>query len=72
MINDHKTQGKWKVYLGNTVTYYKTEGEWKIQLSFKDSDAVCIIHTKSNIAILMYSETDEVIEELFESLLQSY
>ena len=27
IINDHKTQGKWKVYSGNTITDYKTQGE---------------------------------------------
>ena len=31
MINDHKTQEKWKVRLGNRVIDYKTQGEWKIQ-----------------------------------------
>ena len=24
IINDHKTQGEWKVYSGNTVIVYKT------------------------------------------------
>ena len=27
IINDHKTQGKWKVHSGNTITDYKTQGE---------------------------------------------
>ena len=27
IINDHKTQGKWKVRSGNTITDYKTQGE---------------------------------------------
>ena len=31
IINDHKTQGKQKVHLGNTVIDYKAEGEWKFQ-----------------------------------------
>ena len=31
MINDHKTQEKWKVCSGNRVIDYKTQGEWKIQ-----------------------------------------
>ena len=30
IINDHKTQGNWKVHSGNTVIDYKTQGEWKI------------------------------------------
>ena len=29
IVNDHKNQGEWKIYSGNTVTNYKTEGEWK-------------------------------------------
>ena len=77
IINDHKTQGKWKVHSGNTVIDYKTQGEWKIQLtmpinsiSSKDSEETCTMHTKSdNIEIMVGSETDEIIEELFKSLL---
>ena len=39
----------------------------------KDSDETCNMHTKSdNIETMMSSETDNVIEELYESLLQKY
>ena len=80
IINDHKTQGEWKVHSGNAVINYKTQGEWKIQVSMtinfisaKDSDEIRNMHTKSNnIEIMMGNETDEIIEELFESLLQKY
>ena len=80
IINDNKIQGKWKVNSGSKVIDYKTQGEWKIQLtmivnfiSSKDSDEICTMHTKSNnIEIMMGSETDEIIKELFESLLQRY
>ena len=57
------------------------ESEWKIQLtaainfiSFKpDSDETRIMYTKSNnIKITIGSDTIEVIEELFNSLLQRY
>ena len=42
-------------------------------ISFKDSDEIRTMHTKSNnIEIMMGNKTDEVIEELFESLLQRY
>ena len=42
-------------------------------ISSKDSHEICIMHSKSdNIEIMMDSETDEIIEELFESLLQRY
>ena len=33
VINDHKTQGIWRIYSGNTVTEHKTQGEWKILLT---------------------------------------
>ena len=40
-------------------------------ISSKDSDETCTMHTKSdNIEIMMDSETDEIIKELFKSLLQ--
>ena len=42
-------------------------------ISSKDSDEIRTMHTKSNnIEIMMGNETDEIIEELFESLLQKY
>ena len=79
-INDHKNQGEWKVYSGNEVIDYKTQGEWKIQLtiiisfiSSKDSDEIRTMHTKSNnVEIMMGNETDEIVEELVESLFQKY
>ena len=42
-------------------------------ISHKDSNETRNMHTKSdNIEIMMSSETDEIIEELFKSLLQRY
>ena len=42
-------------------------------MSSKDSDETHTKHTKShNIEIMMGNEIDEIIEELFESLLQKY
>ena len=82
IINDHKTQGEWRIYSGNTIIKRKTQSEWKIQLTMainfisskKDSDEPPhTMRTKSdNIEIMMGSETDETNEELFESLLQRY
>ena len=41
--------------------------------SFKDSDQTHTMHTKSdNIEIMIGIETDEITEELFDSLLQRY
>ena len=42
-------------------------------VSSKGSDETRIMHSKSDIAeIIINGETDEIIEELFESLLQGY
>ena len=42
-------------------------------ISSKDSDEIRIMYTKNNnIEIMMGNETDEIIEELFKSLLQKY
>ena len=81
-INDQKTQSKWEVYSSKTVIDYKTQGEWTIQLtktinfiSSKDFREDRIIHSKvksDSIKIMIGNETDEIIRELFESLLQRY
>ena len=65
IINDHKTQGEWKIHSGNTITEHKTQAEWKIHLtmainfiSSKDSDKTRTVDTKSNnLEIMMASET---------------
>ena len=67
-------------YLGDMIIDYKTQGEWKMQLtmsvnfiSSKDSEEICNLHTRrNNIEIVMVNETDEIIDELFESFLQNY
>ena len=42
-------------------------------MSSKDFDEIRTMHTKSNnLEIIMGNETDEIIKELFESLLQNY
>ena len=66
--------------LGNTITEHKTQSEWRIQLtmainfiSSKDSDETHTMHAKSNnVEIMIGSETDEIIKELFKSFLQRY
>ena len=81
IINDRKTQGEWRIHSGDTIIKNKTQSEWKIQLimvinfisSKKDSDETRTMCTKSdNIEITMGSETDEIIEGHFESLLERY
>ena len=81
IINGHKTPKNLKVHLSNELFDYETQfGEWNIQLtmpinfiSFADSNETCNMHKRSNnIEIMMGSETDDIIEEPFESLLQKY
>ena len=60
---------------------YENKGEWIIQLSAEitfisskpDSDETRIMHTKGdNVEIMIGSDTNEVIKDLFKSLLQRY
>ena len=68
-------------YLANMIYDYKSKGESKIQLTAEinftslkpDSDETRIMHTKSdNTEIMIGSDTNEVIKELFKSFLQRY
>ena len=75
-----KTHREWRIHTGKTIAEHKTQSGRKIHLamainfiSSKDSDKTRTMHTKSdNIDIMMGSETDDIIEELFKSLLQRY
>ena len=61
IINDHKTQGEWKIHLTMAIYFFYP----------KDSEETCTMHTNSyNIEVIMDSETDETNKELFESFLQ--
>ena len=80
IINDHKTQGTKRIHSFKVIEN-KTQSEWKIQLIMKinsisslpDSDETCITHKRSdNIELMMRSETEEVIKELFGSPLKRY
>ena len=63
MINDHKTQSELKFQLIMQINF----------ISFKDSDEIRNMHTKSgNTEIIISSEVNDIIEELGESILQSY
>ena len=69
-----------RYHSGNKTWVEETSNEWKIQLtmainliSSKDPDETRTMHTKSNnVEIMMGNETDEIIEDLFESFLQKY
>ena len=80
LINNHKTHGSARYHSGNKSWVEKTSSEWKIQLtmaidfiSSKDSDETRTMHTKSNnIEIMIGSETNEIIKDLFECFFQKY
>ena len=68
-------------YLGESINDYKSKGEWKIQLTAQinfissrlGSDETRVMHTRSvNEEFTNGSDTDEIIKELFKSLLQRY
>ena len=80
IINNHKTRGLVRYHSGNKLWLEETSSEWKIQLTMalnfipsKDSDETRTMHAKSNkVEIMIGSETDEIIKDLFESFLQKY
>ena len=66
-------------YLRKLINYYKNKDEWKLQLTAEisfislkpGSVETRVMHTKSdNDEIMNGSDTDEIIEGLFESFLQ--
>ena len=60
---EHKTQSEWKIQLTMTIK----------SISSESSDEIRTMHTKSNnLEIMMGSETDEIIEELFKYFLEKY
>ena len=70
-----------KPYLEYLINEKKNKGEWKLQLTAKtsfvslkpDSDEMRLMYTRSNPAEFMNgSETEEIIESLYRSLLQKY
>ena len=70
-----------KKYLRELIEEYKQKGECKVQLTIEvnfislkpGSDETRIMHTRSdNIEIMFGDDNDDIIEQLFESLLQKY
>ena len=70
-----------KPYLNDLINDKKDEGEWKLQLTAQinfisqrpGSDETCAMHTRSVCEEFMSrSETEEIVEKLFRSLLQRY
>ena len=67
-----------KPYLKYIITKLQKSGIWEIHLasnfiSFKDTDEEHVMHSKSdNIEVTTYDNANEVIKEIFESLLSRY
>ena len=70
-----------KPYLSTMINNHQNKGEWKIQLTIDvnfisskdDSNEIHTMHVKSNnVEFMLGSESDEIIENIFESLLQRY
>ena len=68
-------------YLRELINNHKNKGEWKIQLTAQinfislrpGTDETRVMHTRSaNEEFMNGSDTDEIIKELFRSLLQRY
>ena len=68
-------------YLAGLINDYKSKGEWKVQLTTRinfislkpGSDETCVIHSKSdNVEIRIGDDINDVLKELFKSLLKIY
>ena len=68
-------------YLRELIEEYKLKGEWKVQLTIEvnfislkpGSDETRIMYPRSdNVEVMFGDDMDDIIEQLFESLLQKY
>ena len=68
-------------YLRELIEEYKLKGEWEVQLTIEvnfislkpGSDETRIMYTRSdNVEIMFGDDNDDIIEQLFESLLQKH
>ena len=71
---------KTKLYLRNIITDLQNSDTWRIQLTItinftfsKDAEEECVMHLRSNnIKFASSNDTNEVVDELFESLCSRY
>ena len=64
LINDHKSKGEWKIQLTAQINFISSR---------PGSDETHVMHARSvNEEFTNGSDTDEIIKELFKSLLQRY
>ena len=67
-------------YLNNLIDSYRTQGEWKVQskmkinlFSSKDSEEIRTMYNlRDNIETMIGYETDEIVEDIFDSFLKKY
>ena len=67
-------------YLRDMISYFKKSGKRKLQLTMKpkfmlltDSNEKRMLHTKNdNVENMFSKDADEIIQELFDSLLERY
>ena len=63
IINNHKNYGKWKIQLITRINF----------ISSLDTGEFCRMYSKSNnVKILISTETDDFINEIFKSFLKKY
>ena len=63
MIDELKKSGEWKIHLTMKINF----------VSSKDNDDKQFMHSKSdNIEIMIGDKTDEIVKEIFQSLLTRY
>ena len=53
MINDHKTQGEWKIQLTMLINFFSSKNSEGIRTMYNPSD---------NIELMVRDETDKIIE----------
>ena len=63
MINDHKTQGEWKIKLTIAINFFSSKDSKETRTMYSPSD---------NIEVIIGIETDKIIEDIFDSFLQRY
>ena len=63
IINDHKTQGEWKIKLTIGINFFSSKDSEETRAMYSPSD---------NIEVTIGIETDKIIEDLFHSFLQRY
>ena len=63
IINDHKTQGEWKIKLTVAINFFSSKDSEETRTMYSPSD---------NIEVIMAIEIDKIIEGFFDSFLQRY